>query len=519
MSYEQAMDIFKSRYAAHSSETWEDAAKRVSNAVCSRYVSKDTLSEIENIIATQKFIPAGRYLANAGKTKMFTNCLAMTVGDSKEGWATALYKASLALMKQCGVGIDVSQVRSRGSILHTSGGYASGAVSILHMINEVASHIKAGGLRRVALAGSMHWKQSDMEEFLSVKRLTEEQKRLREADYEYRTPLDNMNISVRLDDEFIEKLNAGDTYATALYNVAIEDMLEYGEPGFSINTGIYSDDIYVNPCFEYRSNKPDSVCNLGSIVLPRIKDMKELRRVIELAIMFLICGREEGDIPYDGIVKDNIGLGVTGVHTWLVQKGYNYSVPTELKQWLSEYRHTSKIMAKAFSRELGVPVPTRLRSIQPTGTTSLLAGLTGTNITSGIEPTFAKAYIRKWYKGDTPTDEIYIDELASEYGDIEDSFSIPIEQRLEVLSAIQEFVDMAISVTLNVPADSNEPENVARIAGIVKPYLSRLRGLTIYRDGSRGLSPLTPIPFKQALQQKHSTSSEYAECASGICGL
>jgi ribonucleoside-diphosphate reductase alpha chain len=247
MSYEQAMEIFKNRYALTSKETWSECANRVASNVCKDYVSPTLLKEIEEIIRTQKFIPAGRYLANAGKTRMFTNCLALSVEDSKEGWSEALHKSSLALMKQCGVGIDVSKVRHRGAKMVSSGGIASGAVSVLHMINEVAAHIKAGGLRRVALSSSMHWKQRDMEEYLSVKQLTPEQVKAREKDYNYRTSLDNMNISVRLDDEFVKGLEYNDLGIVDLYHKIIDLMVETGEPGLSINLGEYANDIYVNP--------------------------------------------------------------------------------------------------------------------------------------------------------------------------------------------------------------------------------------------------------------------------------
>ena len=41
------------------------------------------------------------------------------------------------------------------------------------------------------------------------------------------------------------------------------------------------------------------VCNLGSINMGRIDDLKEFADVVELATKFLLCGTLRAKLPYD----------------------------------------------------------------------------------------------------------------------------------------------------------------------------------------------------------------------------
>jgi len=517
--YEHSMSIFQSRYAINSTETWEQCAARVVDAVYSS--PRQEKHEVEQIIADQKFIPAGRYLANAGRRNIFSNCMALSVDDTRQSWAKLLHDSSLALLLGTGIGIDGSKVRPRGSVI-SSGGTASGAVSLFQMVNEVGRYVMCGGQRRSALLSQLHWQHPDVQEMIETKRLTPEQQSKREKDYLYSTPLDMTNISIRLDDAFFTALDAGDVYATSVFNSVLDNMLEHSEPGFLVNTGKYSSDILTNACSEYRTNNDREICNLGSINMARIETLEEFKRVVALATMFLIRGRERQELPFEGAVKDRVGLGLMGVHTWLMQRGYKYEAVPELERWMQAYLYMSDWAAQDLSDRLGVMKPTRVRCIAPSGTISQLTGITGDLVTSGIEPMFSAAHIRRWMNNGITEETVIIDPAVYKYYDVvEDSFSLSYDlgRRLRVLAAIQKYVDMAISVTINVSSDANEEGNKGKIKDLVLQYLPRLRGLTMYRDGSRGLSPLTPISLGKALQMKHLDVSEYAQCASGVCGI
>lgn len=256
-----------------------------------------------------------------------------------------------------------------------------------------------------------------------------------------------------------------------------------------------------------------------------IETIDEFAEIVELATIFLMCGREKVRLPFDGASTDNIGLGLMGLHSWLIQRGYTYAVNDELLRWLSVYEHQSAYFSYTYAYRFGVQQPTRVRCIAPSGTISQLTGISGHHATSGIEPVFCKAYVRRWHDKGALREDVVIEPLAlfdcDEYT-VDDSYSLAasmlgIETRLDLLATVQEYVDQAISITINLPDYANDHYYREKLKILIADYLPRLRGLTLYRDGSRGLSPITPI----SLPDSSKSTSVYSEgiCSSGVCGI
>lgn len=288
----------------------------------------------------------------------------------------------------------------------------------------------------------------------------------------------------------------------------------------------------VSNCGEVTSEDDGDVCNLGSINLARINDVERLERVIELATKFLVCGSIKADLPSDKIKKVReknrlLGLGLMGVHEWLMQRGYRYELTPELRNWLKLYKKVSDETADTFCRELNISVPKRKRAIAPTGTIGILAGTT-----TGIEPLFAVAYKRRYLiNGDQWHEEIYIDRVAEDminkYGldpyDIESAMDLAKdpERRIKFQADVQDYVDMAISSTLNLPAwgtEYNNEERVEDFAKVLAKYAPRLRGFTCYPDGARGGQPLVPMDYYEA-KKALATLEDNDSCKGGVCGL
>ena len=99
------------------------------------------------------------------------------------------------------------------------------------------------------------------------------------------------------------------------------------------------------------------------------------------------------------------------------------------------------------------------------------------------------------------------------------------EKRIRFQADIQDYVDMSISSTINLPAwgtkDNNE-EKVEDFARILARYAPRLRGFTVYPDGSRGGQPLTEVPYEEAVQHRGVVFEENDICMitgkGGTCG-
>ena len=79
------------------------------------------------------------------------------------------------------------------------------------------------------------------------------------------------------------------------------------------------------------------------------------------------------------------------------------------------------------------------------------------------------------------------------------------EKRIKSQADIQDYVDMSISSTINLPAwgsKGNSEADVERFAETLSKYAPRLRGFTCYPDGSRGGQPLTEVPYEEAVKHK-----------------
>lgn len=98
---------------------------------------------------------------------------------------------------------------------------------------------------------------------------------------------------------------------------------------------------------EVTSTDDSDVCNLGSVNLGNITSLDEFKAVVSLGSRFLVCGTIRADLPYDKVYRireknRRLGLGLMGIHEWLLKKGYRYEVVPELHEWLKVYRDESE---------------------------------------------------------------------------------------------------------------------------------------------------------------------------------
>ncbi|RMZ48918.1 adenosylcobalamin-dependent ribonucleoside-diphosphate reductase, partial [Candidatus Marinimicrobia bacterium PRS2] len=151
-----------------------------------------------------------------------------------------------------------------------------------------------------------------------------------------------------------------------------------------------------------------------------------------------------------------------------------------------------------------------IMSIAPTGSISnIIKGIQvgGKNyigVSGGVEPIFALYYTRRtesfkkneFYKVFHSSVQAYIDKMdlrkeLEDANNIEDilpdyflrtAHHIKPEKRVEIQGLIQRYIDHSISSTINLPEDV-QPEVISDI--YLKAWKKGLKGLTIYRDGSR----------------------------------
>lgn len=138
-----------------------------------------------------------------------------------------------------------------------------------------------------------------------------------------------------------------------------------------------------NPCAEIALGDGES-CNLATIFLPNIDSFEQF---VEISSLLYKVQKQitQMNYPYEKtteIVKKNARLGqsITGI----------VQATEEQLSWLSPAYEKLRDLDVAYSAEHGLPKSVRLTTVQPSGTLSLLPG-----VTPGIHPAYARYYIRR----------------------------------------------------------------------------------------------------------------------------
>ena len=187
-----------------------------------------------------------------------------------------------------------------------------------------------------------------------------------------------------------------------------------------------------------------------------------------------------------------------------------------VKEALSEQTHN--MIKKNGLRNIAI------MSIAPTGSISnIVLGYKGETknyigVSGGVEPIFSVFYTRrsesfgnKFFKVFHSTVQAYIDKMGiqEEIDKVDDvdkalpdyltrtAHKIDSVKRVNVQGVIQRYIDHSISSTINLPEDVN-PETISDI--YIKAWKNKLKGITIYRDGSR--FPILSVENKMTEYQK-----------------
>jgi ribonucleoside-triphosphate reductase len=138
-----------------------------------------------------------------------------------------------------------------------------------------------------------------------------------------------------------------------------------------------------NPCAE-QSLAPYETCCLAEVFLPNIESKEELLKTciylyrICKHSLALNCHLEETE----SIVHKNMRMGI-GITGYLQSPKYK-------KQWLHDVYADLRLFDKKYSAEKGFPESIKLTTIKPSGTLSLLAG-----VSPGAHPAYSYFFIRR----------------------------------------------------------------------------------------------------------------------------
>jgi len=568
-----ALEVAQARYFM-SNEGWQECCERVAYNIssCEMNDRNTYRDKFADMIYNKYFLPGGRILRNAGRPRgSLFNCYHLPIGDSIEQIGQLNKDALILWAEGGGVGINFSALRPKLDLIKGRGGKSSGLVSFMEGADAISKVVESGGSRRAAALGHIDVSHPEVMEFIDAKLV--------------HGRLPHFNISVAINDGFLEAVERdkdwefrfqqkvyGEIPARTIWNKIIDNMVECAEPGllnwtkFQKNNSYYFEPVLgTNPCGETTLGAYES-CDLGSLVLPNFitgtvnTNWVKLRETIKLAVRFLDnvidCNKyvlKEIDIKSHN--SRRIGVGIMGLAEYLFAKKLRYGTEKSIfeierlmkfirdeiyeasVELASEKGSFPKFDPIMFSKASFVrKLPNRLKmsikehgirnttlmAIAPTGTISLLA-----EVTSSAEPLFSKAHIRR----DRVGERLYVHPLCEKFikKGIEipdwfvDSHDLLPEDHLEVQRAIQTYTDGSVSKTINLP-ENTTPRNLSKL---LLEYMYDLKGVTVYRDGSREGQILTKIEYKDIIKylknkngriESH-LSKDDVDCANGSCDL
>jgi ribonucleoside-diphosphate reductase alpha chain len=499
----------------------------------------------ERMMARLEFLPNSPTLMNAGRPLgQLAACFVVPVEDSTTGVFEAVRWAAEIQKTGGGTGFSFSRLRPAGDLVASTGGTASGPVSLMQVFDVATEAIKQGGTRRGANMGMLRVDHPDILEFIAVKLDP--------------TRMRNFNLSVAVTDAFMAAVAAGTTYdlknprtgavqgqldARRVLDAIANAAWTIGDPGMVFIDRVNAEQPTpqlgaieaTNPCGE-QPLLPFESCTLGSIDVGKLVaggdlDWARLRATIHGAVRFLDDVIDANRYPLPEIERATkatrkIGLGIMGWADALaaLEIAYDSEDAIALAGRVAAFLEDESLAASRALAERRGPFPAFAGSrwsredggrplrnattttIAPTGTISIIAGCA-----SGIEPLYALAYRRNVLDGAELTEvnpafqRIAIERgfaspalfaALAEHGGVRGRPDVPLDvqrrfptaheidvaMHVRMQAAFQRHCHAAVSKTINLPRTAT-PADVK--AAYQLAYELGCKGITVYRDASR----------------------------------
>ena len=208
---DNALQVLRARYLARENgvvvETPDQLFRRVANHIAAVEAGLGYSAEeveaaratFERMMVSLELLPNSPTLMNAGRPLgQLAACFVVPVEDSTSGVFEAVRWAAEIQKTGGGTGFSFSRLRPAGDLVASTGGNASGPVSLMQVFDVATEAIKQGGTRRGANMGMLRVDHPDILEFIALKL---DASRMR-----------NFNLSVAITDSFMRAVADGTTF-------------------------------------------------------------------------------------------------------------------------------------------------------------------------------------------------------------------------------------------------------------------------------------------------------------------
>jgi ribonucleoside-triphosphate reductase (thioredoxin) len=334
------------------------------------------------------------------------------VPDTREGWVESLKHALNAFFKGYPIPkFDYSLLRGKGQLIKTFGGKSSGSAplqklhveiewvltkrigqkiamqDIVDIMNMIGVCVVAGNVRRSA---QIVFGTPGDEEFLKLKDYHWDS----ETQSYKGSKTNRMSFGWASNNSVFAEI--GQDYTKLAEQTAMN-----GEPGYAwlenmkafgrIKDGANYKDIRVaggNPCLE-QSLEPYEMCCLVEVFPIRHTDKEDFLRTLKFAYMYAktVTLGTTGWVETNRVQLRNrrIGTSISGIAQFIDTKGIE-----TLRQWLEDGYQTIQHYDDIYSEWFAIPRSIKTTSIKPSGTVSLLPG-----VTPGMHYPESNYYIRR----------------------------------------------------------------------------------------------------------------------------
>ena len=344
--------------------------------------------------------------ANKIKIRDNDNHLGYTlqIGDSREGWVTALkylleYWFGLTYNKPI---FDYSFIRKEGEKIKGFGGVSSGHKPLKKMLDHIDQLLNENMGKPISSKVI-----TDIMNIIGVCVVSGNVRR--SSQIALGDPTDDSFLDLKNYAVYPERVTYGWTSNNTViidrqevdYSKFVDRVFSNGEPGFfwidnarkygrMSDKPNYKDNLAMgcNPCGE-QTLEDGELCCLVELFPSRCKDKQEFEKAIKYAFLYakVVTLCKTGYPKTDEIIERNrrIGTSATGINTFL--GNYNKDILTDR---LENGYEVVQYYDDVYSQWLKINKSTKTTSVKPSGTVSLLAG-----VTPGIKYPESNYYIRR----------------------------------------------------------------------------------------------------------------------------